>query len=1476
MGHQPKVSIILPSLNVASYIRECLESVTRQTLKDIEIICVDSGSTDGTLEVIREFEAKDPRVKVIVSDKKSYGRQMNLGFDAATGEYLGIVETDDWVVPNMYEKLYRIAKRNQLDFVKADFYRFTVNPDGSLDKTYNQLARDKSFYGRVLVPGDEPETFKFIMNTWSGIYDMEFLRRWNIRHNETPGASYQDNGFWFQTFCRAQRAMFINTPFYMNRRDNPNSSVYSTSKVYCMRDEYDYIRSIINSDISNLSKYIPLCNFFRFCGYYYNTIKRISPELRKEFIFYISKEFRAIADANELDRSLFSNGEWNELQQIMYYPEQYYAKNIQDSKVPHINESSYKYSTNCDEKSISVVVPVYNVEKYLPECLDSILSQTFSDFEVLCVDDGSTDSSTAILEEYSKRDERIRVLRKENGGLSSARNYGLSQSTGRYICFVDSDDGLAKNALEILFCTAEKKHSDVVVFGYKTTHYPLDGPVPGYLNGKNPIRNVTFPNFSAPILFSEPGAKPFAVRDFVRRSFLVKNDLWFWEECRFGEDTVFQFEMFPKAKNITFIKNKLYYYRCVRQGSLMANQNSNNEKAKHHTYIISHLAKVWQNEKLLPALTTEFSEWAIDFFYDAFIKCDNDAKINSAKEFIPVLRTFLNLSQQRKIGPGRQERIEEISSYRDLIVEQESAGEETSAEQVFTPSDEVCPRISFVVPVHNTEEYLDETLNSLMGQSMRDIEVICVDDASTDGSLAILKKYAQRDKRLVIIEYKENKTANQARKDAVLRARGEYILFCDADDTYDTTACEKLYAEMKSRPVDILQYGINVVCNDAFEEDRQWIEANAVPFYGVLKGKDVFEGCFRGKLYSFSLWNKMIDAKLAKKAFANIEDGFFPRGQDMYAFALMAYFADSYRGISGARYYNYHLGRGMDGTKRLSIDKFESFCALSKVADALKRFLINEKAFDEYADVWMSIRSSLIGDSINKWFKKVSNNDKSAAFDKILKYWPSWLVVEGVARRYWNHPEQAIQAIKNSTLYSVQKSSIKCVGMYYHNLVGGGVEKVMQLLAPIWQSLGYRVVIITDIQGPDDFLSLPEGIKRCTIPNEGVGKPFAYVNRAKALNDIVTSEEIDVLVYHAWNTGLLSWDMLTVKSAGAAFIVHAHSVFSMRMMMGQGYFSALPRIISFADGLICLSKVDECFWKKFNENTHVVLNPIEGQLFDIEPSRLESTDVLWVGRLASEKKPYEAITIFEKVHQELPDARLLMVGKAPTEQEQANLELHAERLGIKDNVVFCGFQSDVTPFYREASVFLSTSEFEGFPMAITEALGSGLPVVMYELPYLTVVQGNDAIISVPQGDIEVAAEEVVSLLTDEHRRLIMGRTAVRYIEDLSKYNYKSVWTNIFDSIRSSRMRAELPYPESVMWSTLLDSYSIGIDRIERRIKKTGGYANTTDDANLIRMSASYKIGRFATWPARKLRTLISCIKEHGMRYTLDVYLHRGA
>ena len=97
----PKVSIIMPSLNVASYIEECMESVIHQSLQDIEILCVDAGSTDGTLEILNEYAKKDGRIRVIKSDRKSYGCQMNLGMKKASGKYIGIVETDDYLTGNV-------------------------------------------------------------------------------------------------------------------------------------------------------------------------------------------------------------------------------------------------------------------------------------------------------------------------------------------------------------------------------------------------------------------------------------------------------------------------------------------------------------------------------------------------------------------------------------------------------------------------------------------------------------------------------------------------------------------------------------------------------------------------------------------------------------------------------------------------------------------------------------------------------------------------------------------------------------------------------------------------------------------------------------------------------------------------------------------------------------------------------------------------------------------------------------------------------------------------------------------------------------------------------------------------------------------------------------------------------------------------------------------------------------------------------
>ena len=142
----PSVTVLMPSLNVAPFIRQAVESVLDQTLRTIEVLCIDAGSTDGTLEILREYEEADPRVKVIISDKRSYGYQMNLGLAAARGEYIGIVETDDFADPEMFETLYRKAKHHKAQVVKGNYYDYRSKPvdielnDMPTDEEIEQLA----------------------------------------------------------------------------------------------------------------------------------------------------------------------------------------------------------------------------------------------------------------------------------------------------------------------------------------------------------------------------------------------------------------------------------------------------------------------------------------------------------------------------------------------------------------------------------------------------------------------------------------------------------------------------------------------------------------------------------------------------------------------------------------------------------------------------------------------------------------------------------------------------------------------------------------------------------------------------------------------------------------------------------------------------------------------------------------------------------------------------------------------------------------------------------------------------------------------------------------------------------------------------------------------------------------------------------------------------------------------------------------
>ena len=259
----PKVSILVPTYNVEKYLVECMESIVNQTLKDIEIICVDDGSTDSSGKILDEYATKDSRVKVIHKENGGYGKAMNVGLDNATGEYIGIVEPDDYVALDMYEELYNVAKENDVDFVKSDFNRF-VGKDDSLNVVYNKTVPVNNYYNKIINIQTDLLPFSFSMHTWTGIYNNSYIKQNKIRYNESPGASYQDNGFWLQTFWHSTKAYFINKAYYMCRRDNPNSSVKNKGKVLSMKTEFDFILDLLKKDKILYNRFIKVYHYIKF------------------------------------------------------------------------------------------------------------------------------------------------------------------------------------------------------------------------------------------------------------------------------------------------------------------------------------------------------------------------------------------------------------------------------------------------------------------------------------------------------------------------------------------------------------------------------------------------------------------------------------------------------------------------------------------------------------------------------------------------------------------------------------------------------------------------------------------------------------------------------------------------------------------------------------------------------------------------------------------------------------------------------------------------------------------------------------------------------------------------------------------------------------------------------------------------------------------------------------------------------------
>lgn len=319
---QPAVSIVMPVYNVDIYLREALDSILGQTLENLEVICVNDGSTDNSLSILQEYAAKDDRVVIVDKLNAGYGNAMNVGMDKARGEYLAIVESDDFIAPNMYERLYEVAQGNVVDFVRSDFYKFKTDEQGERVVWREHLTPKRFLYRKVLDPARNLDLFNAQMLNWTGLYRTSFIRGHGIRHNESPGASYQDNGFWFQTYCCAQRIYLLDEPFYFYRQDNMASSINRDDKVFCMPDEYAWIRKFLADNPGLEAEYLSLFHYKKMHNYNF-AFSLLAPQFQMPFLERYAREYCEAQAKNELDEALFHPEEWVQIQEIMMDPGAY-------------------------------------------------------------------------------------------------------------------------------------------------------------------------------------------------------------------------------------------------------------------------------------------------------------------------------------------------------------------------------------------------------------------------------------------------------------------------------------------------------------------------------------------------------------------------------------------------------------------------------------------------------------------------------------------------------------------------------------------------------------------------------------------------------------------------------------------------------------------------------------------------------------------------------------------------------------------------------------------------------------------------------------------------------------------------------------------------------------------------------------------------------------------------------------------------
>lgn len=709
------------------------------------------------------------------------------------------------------------------------------------------------------------------------------------------------------------------------------------------------------------------------------------------------------------------------------------------------------------------------------------------------------------------------------------------------------------------------------------------------------------------------------------------------------------------------------------------------------------------------------------------------------------------------------------------------------------------PHVSVVLPVFNGERFLKRSFESVLKQTLKDIELIIVNDGSTDNTQAIIDYYARSDRRIKIIKFDENRGNLSARKAGAMAASGDYIMFLDADDALFRNACKQAWLRATETNADIFQFNSEIIFFDEifgnFEDNETaLISENSPiidnlqkmlnPFDGTLTGERILRGCYEQNLFYHTIWNKIYRREICQEGYSHVPEIYLNLGEDDFAFFFIAYYSKKYVGDPRLTLYYYTFGSGVSTQQSVSLKKIRLLSNCMEIPKNIERFLSEERKTAYFRPTLESITSrykQALFENVWLFLNKGSNPDAASALTSVLEHIKPLELIQYLAPKFFEKPSLVAEGLLKTDLAKPIHKPINTIGTYYFRLRDGGIERVLSLLIPLWVEMGYQVILFTDEPASDLDYVINAPYTRVVLPKSTSILDFQA--KADALDSALRKYEVDLMVYHKWIDRDLLWDLLVCKQANCAFYIYANGtidMFNLSHPYWQQYFLQLPAIYKLADCVIALTAMDAAFWNQIANRTYQITNPCSLPVREIKPRTSHQQRILWVGRISEEKQPVESIKVLATVLEKLPNAELYIVGTGEPSEVKKVID-YAKKLEILDRVTFVGFHTDTEQFYERFDVLLFTSKFEGYPMTLFEAQSHGLPIVMYELPYLELVKGGQGIIAVNQLAAEDAGNAIIDILTDQSKYSRLSEEACNNAIKFSKIDLKKKWQEIFST-----------------------------------------------------------------------------------------------